>query len=193
MMPQAEYMMAGPPQSAGYYYQMNQPPMQLPPLNQMGQPPPPHPHGQGTGFMLHGQPQSLPAGHQPNLYQNGQNFYGADQYRGYPPNQGYGKSIFFLIIFRKVDVKSASAKSKEMLPFLYIQAQISSLWWEPSKCTSQTHFVLPFFFLFSSHSIRFYISFYPYQPNLIRFLCVFYQAILFSIFLNLQSPKRMQS
>lgn len=95
MVPQGEYLMAGPPQPTGYYsYQMNQQPMQLPQLNQMGshQPPPTPPtqQGQGHAFMLHGQPHSLPAGPQANVFQNGQNYYSPDQYRGYL-NHMYGK------------------------------------------------------------------------------------------------------
>ncbi|KAK8401526.1 hypothetical protein O3P69_001012 [Scylla paramamosain] len=83
MMPQGDYMMA--PQHPGYYpgYQMNH----------MGQmpPQPPMPSGAGQGFMLHGQPQSLP---HHNMYQNGQGYYSPEhQYRGYPSTaQSYGSS-----------------------------------------------------------------------------------------------------
>ncbi|KAB7507571.1 Patronin [Armadillidium nasatum] len=96
MVPQGEYLMGGPPQPTGYYsYQMNQQPMQLPQLNQMGshQPPPTPPtqQGQGHAFMLHGQPHSLPAGPQANVFQNGQNYYSPDQYRGYL-NHMYGNT-----------------------------------------------------------------------------------------------------
>lgn len=83
MVPQSEYMMA--PQHPGYYpgYQMNH----------MGQmpPQPPMPSGGGQGFMLHGQPQSLP---HHAMYQNGQGFYSPEhQFRGYPSTaQSYGPS-----------------------------------------------------------------------------------------------------
>ncbi|XP_050688722.1 uncharacterized protein LOC126981544 isoform X16 [Eriocheir sinensis] len=83
MVPQGEYMMA--PQHPGYYpgYQMNH----------MGQmpPQPPMQSGGGQGFMLHGQPQSLP---HHGMYQNGQGYYSPEhQYRGYPSTaQNYGPS-----------------------------------------------------------------------------------------------------
>ena len=88
MMPQGDYMMA--PQHPGYYpgYQMNH----------MGQmpPQPPMPTAAGQGFMLHGQPQSLP---HHNMYQNGQGYYSPEhQYRGYPSTaQSYGSSKLILV------------------------------------------------------------------------------------------------
>lgn len=87
MVPQGEYMMA--PQHPGYYpgYQMNH----------MGQmpPQPPMQSGGGQGFMLHGQPQSLP---HHGMYQNGQGYYSPEhQYRGYPSTaQNYGPSKLVL-------------------------------------------------------------------------------------------------
>ena len=85
MMPQGEYMMGQHPGGhPGYYpsYQMNQ----MPPLAQVGSQ---GGMGGGQGFMLHGQPQSLPP---QSMYQNGQGYYSPEhQYRGYPPNaQTYG-------------------------------------------------------------------------------------------------------
>lgn len=92
MVPQGEYMMA--PQHPGYYpgYQMNH----------MGQmpPQPPIPSGGGQGFMLHGQPQSLP---HHGMYQNGQGYYSPEhQYRGYPSTaQNYPPSKLVLHLVAK--------------------------------------------------------------------------------------------
>ncbi|KAK8726897.1 hypothetical protein OTU49_010116 [Cherax quadricarinatus] len=88
MMPQSDYMMAG--QHPNYYpgYQMSHP-AQMPPLSQVNTQP--QMGSTGQGFMLHGQPQSLPP---QAMYQNGQGFYSPEhQFRGYPPNaQTYGSS-----------------------------------------------------------------------------------------------------
>ncbi|XP_066967192.1 uncharacterized protein Patronin isoform X14 [Macrobrachium rosenbergii] len=79
MMPQGDYMMGG--QHPGYYqgYPMNHP-AQMAALNQAAS----QQQMPGTGFMLHGQTQSLPP---QAMYQNGQGYYSPEhQMRGYPPS-----------------------------------------------------------------------------------------------------------